>query len=194
MISGDEKVSAILLSGGRGRRFGFADKGLIEWKGKALVEHVLSRLKPQCDQILINCNQNAQRYQEFGFSVFEDETKDFPGPLEGIRSTSPAVLYPWCLVCPNDMPNLPLDLVSRLRQAAEDQQWQIAYPVCGDRKHYLPVLIKSDILHTVEKQLLTPDRSLHGWYRHFSSGEVNFSNQAEALANINSPEALQQLP
>lgn len=189
----DDKVSAILLSGGRGRRFNFADKGLVEHEGKPLVEHVLDRLKPQCSQILINCNRNADRYQSFGLSVFEDENKDYPGPLEGIRSTSAAVLHPWCLVCPNDVPHLPLDLVSRLLEQATKHQWHIAYPVCGDRKHFLPALIKSSVLKTVEKQLLTPDHSLHGWYGHFLAGEVDFSDQPGSFANINSPQALRDL-
>lgn len=193
MTSNQDQVSAIVLSGGRGRRFDNADKGLICWREKPLIGHVIDCLAPQCQQLLINCNRNAAHYQAFGLPVFADENPDFPGPLEGIRSTSAAVIHPWCLVCPNDMPKLPANLVQRLLSEAQNRHSQIVYPICGERRHYLPVLIRSDILYTVEKQLLTPDHSLHGWYQQFAVAIVDFSDQAEAFSNINSPSELEAL-
>lgn len=189
----DKKVSVILLSGGQGRRFNHQDKGLILWNGVPLIEHVIQRLQPQCQQILINCNRNIPRYQAFGFPVFEDQDKGFAGPLEGIQSARSAVQHPWCLVAPNDTPLLPANLVSRLLHGAIEQNWQIAYPVCGARKHYLPVLIRTDILESVDKQLQQADRSLHQWYEHFTVGEVDFSDHQIAFANLNSPQALEAI-
>lgn len=188
-----DKISAIVLSGGRGQRFGFEDKGLLEWRGKPLIEYVLQGLAGQCQQIIINCNRNGRQYQSFGYSVFEDENKDYPGPLEGIRSSAAAVLHPWCLISPNDIPKLPADLVARLLEAAKSNHWQIAYPRCGERRHYLPVLVETNILGSIERQLQTGDHSLHGWFEHFRAGAVDFSNQADAFTNVNTPQVLQSL-
>lgn len=188
-----EKVSAIVLSGGRGQRFGFEDKGLVEWRGQPLVAHVLQRLHNQCQQLVVNCNRNGQRYQSFGYPVFEDENKDYPGPLEGIRSSAAAVLHPWCLIAANDTPKLPLDLVDTLLAAAMAHDWQVAYPRCGERRHFLPVLVETKILSSIERQLQTSDHSLHGWFGHFRTGEVDFSCQADAFANVNTPQILQSL-
>ena len=45
---------------------GGVDKGLVLLDGKPLVAHVLARLAPQVGPILINANQNAERYAAFG--------------------------------------------------------------------------------------------------------------------------------
>ncbi|MCC6212287.1 MAG: NTP transferase domain-containing protein, partial [Burkholderiales bacterium] len=53
-------VTGIVLAGGQGRRMGGVDKGLQLLHGKSMVEHVLARLAPQVDEILINANQNLE--------------------------------------------------------------------------------------------------------------------------------------
>ena len=68
-------VSGIVLAGGLGRRMGGVDKGLQPLRGKAMVEHVLARLAPQVDEIVINANQNLERYSAFGHRVFEPISK-----------------------------------------------------------------------------------------------------------------------
>jgi molybdopterin-guanine dinucleotide biosynthesis protein A len=59
-------VTGIVLAGGLGRRMGGVDKGLQPLRGKPMVEHVLERLAPQVDEIIINANQNAGVYATFG--------------------------------------------------------------------------------------------------------------------------------
>ena len=55
-------VTGIVLAGGQGRRMGGVDKGLVELDGQPMVAHVLARLAPQVGDVLINANQNAERY------------------------------------------------------------------------------------------------------------------------------------
>ncbi|MEY3746547.1 MAG: hypothetical protein RL194_6, partial [Pseudomonadota bacterium] len=47
-------ISGIILAGGLARRMNGVDKGLVEFSGKPMVAHVLARLQPQVDEILIN--------------------------------------------------------------------------------------------------------------------------------------------
>jgi len=56
-------VSAVVLAGGRATRMGGADKGWVELAGRPLIDHVLDRLRPQVDEILINANRSQARYQ-----------------------------------------------------------------------------------------------------------------------------------
>jgi len=46
-------VSAVILAGGRATRMGGDDKGWVPLAGKPLIEHVLDRLRPQVDEVLI---------------------------------------------------------------------------------------------------------------------------------------------
>lgn len=188
-----EQVSIIVLSGGQSRRFGHADKGLIPWRGKPLIEHVISRLQPQSDQILISCNRNLETYLTLGLETFTDRDNRFLGPLAGVQAAAAAVSHPWCLLCPNDTPQLPDNLVATLLDALKNSNCQVAYPVCGSRHHYLPALIRSDILPGVTAYLNKGGRSLHGWFQEFRVAEVDYSDQADKFANINSPAELTEL-
>lgn len=79
-----KEVTGIILAGGASSRMG-KDKGLCEFKGKALISYAIEALLPLCSTILISSN-NVDDYQEFGYEVVVDEYKDI-GPIGGIYST-----------------------------------------------------------------------------------------------------------
>ncbi len=116
-MSADLKVSAIVLAGGRGRRMGETDKGLVLLRGKPLASWVIERIEPQVSELVISANRNLERYREMGFIVLPDEMSDFPGPLAGLHRVMAVVNHPLWLSVPCDVPFLPDDLVSRLRAA-----------------------------------------------------------------------------
>ena len=53
-------ITGIVLAGGKGRRMGGVDKGLVSFLGKPLVAHVIERLNPQVDEIFINPNREIE--------------------------------------------------------------------------------------------------------------------------------------
>jgi len=113
----DAKISGVLLAGGQGRRMGGVDKGLVELHGRPMAAHVLERLAPQVDELLINANQNAERYAEFGHPVLPDEIGGFAGPLAGLHAALTRAHHPLVVTVPCDSPFLPEDLVARLHDA-----------------------------------------------------------------------------
>ena len=72
------QITGIVLAGGQGRRMGGVDKGLVELDGRPLVAHVVERLAPQVGTLLVNANQNAQRYAALGYAVVPDAVGDSP--------------------------------------------------------------------------------------------------------------------
>src|SRR5438876_1412304 len=84
------QVSGIVLAGGQGRRMGTVDKGLQLLRGKPMVEHVLERLAPQVDSLIINANQNPDSYatlaEPFGARIVPDRIGGFAGPLAGLEA------------------------------------------------------------------------------------------------------------
>src|SRR5919197_5324771 len=107
-------VSGIVLAGGLGRRMGGVDKGLQLLHGRPMIAHVLARLAPQVDEIVINANQNLERYAAFGHRVVSDRISGFAGPLAGLHAGLEAISQPLALTVPCDSPFLPSDLVARL--------------------------------------------------------------------------------
>src|SRR6266481_9527870 len=108
-------VSGMVLAGELGRRMGGVDKGLQPLHGKAMVQHVLARLAPQVDEIVINANQNLERYGAFGHRVVSDRVGGFAGPLAGLHAGLEAISQPLAVTVPCDSPFLPADLVARLK-------------------------------------------------------------------------------
>jgi len=60
--------SCIILAGGEGRRVGGNDKGLLPYKNKRLIEHVIERMSPQVTDIVISANRNIETYSVFHVS------------------------------------------------------------------------------------------------------------------------------
>ncbi len=80
-MSDPERVAAVILAGGHGSRMGGADKGLIDYQGRPLVEWGLAALAPQVGEIVISANRNIERYAAYGYRVLPDTLPDYPGPL-----------------------------------------------------------------------------------------------------------------
>ncbi|MEW8394895.1 MAG: molybdenum cofactor guanylyltransferase MobA, partial [Candidatus Thiodiazotropha sp.] len=110
-------VTAVILAGGRGRRMGGEDKGLIELNGEPLIQHVITSIAPQVGQILINANRNQARYQAFGYPVIADSLLNYQGPLAGFIAALEAITTEDMLTLPCDGPPVPADMVERLYQA-----------------------------------------------------------------------------
>src|ERR1700694_6112566 len=83
-VTEDERITGVILAGGQGRRRGTIDKGLVPLDGRPMVAHVLDRLRPQVDEILINANQHRAEYEAFGHAVLADAIGGFAGPLAGV--------------------------------------------------------------------------------------------------------------
>ncbi|MFM8445985.1 MAG: NTP transferase domain-containing protein, partial [Actinomycetota bacterium] len=67
-----EPITGLLLCGGAGRRMGGADKGLISFHGKLLIDIAIDRLSPQVNALIINANRNRAQYLQRGLPVIAD--------------------------------------------------------------------------------------------------------------------------
>ena len=78
------EVLGVLLAGGRSSRMGGGDKGLRRLGDRTLLEHVVGRLRPQVDGLLLNANGPVERFARFGLPVAADALGEPAGPLAGI--------------------------------------------------------------------------------------------------------------
>ena len=74
----------VLLAGGLARRMGGGDKPLKTIAGRTILDHVIARLKPQCDELILNANGDPARFAAFGLKVVADTVEGFAGPLAGV--------------------------------------------------------------------------------------------------------------
>ena len=181
-------VSGIILAGGLGRRMGGVDKGLQVLRGKPMIEHVIARLAPQVDEIVINANQNLERYAAFGHRVVSDRIGGFAGPLAGLHAGLGAVSHPLAVTVPCDSPFLPSDLVARLRQHLGSNDLAVAKT--GDQPHPVFALVRLSVAGNLQAFLAGGGRKIDAWYAALRVVEVQFDDEADAFRNINTLDEL----
>ena len=59
-------ILGVVLAGGRARRMGGGDKGLVPIAGKPMLAHVLERFSPQVGRLILNANGDHIRCRAFG--------------------------------------------------------------------------------------------------------------------------------
>jgi molybdopterin-guanine dinucleotide biosynthesis protein A len=188
-----EPITGLVLAGGLGRRMGGVDKGLRPFRGKPMVAWALERLRPQVDAILINANQNLEAYQAFGHPVISDRIGGFAGPLAGLHAGLLAATTPLLVTAPCDSPFLPADLVARLAAARAAQDADLAVARTGDQPHPVFSLVRREVLDSLSRFLEGGGRKIDTWYSALHVVEVAFDDEAEAFANINTPQELNLL-
>ena len=181
-------VSGVILAGGRGSRMGGVDKSLQPLHGQPLIEHVLARLAPQVQEIVINANQNLERYGAYGHRVVRDEIGGFAGPLAGLHAGLQAISHPLAVTVPCDSPFLPADLVARLH--AKLGAHDLAVAKTGAQPHPVFALVRRSVADNLAAFLGGGGRKIDAWYASLKTVEVAFDDEAGAFMNINTLEEL----
>lgn len=180
-------ITGIILAGGKSRRMGGIDKGLMDFLGKPMVAHVLQRLAPQVDEVLINANREADRYAVFGPPVVQDDIAGFAGPLAGLHKGMRVAAHPYVLTVPCDSPLLPMNLVQRLMQGLIERDADLAVAKTGAQAHPVFCLCRKSLLPDLEQFLNDGGRKIDAWYGRLNVAEVAFDDNPQAFANINTP-------
>ncbi len=187
------EVTGIVLAGGQGIRMGGVDKGLQLFRGKPMAAHVVERLAPQVDELLINANRNPEAYAQFGHRVIADEIEGFAGPLAGFERGLAHAQGDLVVTVPCDSPFLPADLVARLREALEGEQAELAVAKTGEQAHPVFSLMRRSVHASLRDFLAGGQRKIDRWYGALDVVLVSFDDEAEAFLNINTREELASL-
>ena len=171
---------------------GGVDKGLQLLQGRALMQHVIERLRPQVGDVLINANQNLERYAEFGCPVVPDRVGGFAGPLAGLDAGLHATDAPLLVTVPCDSPFLPHDLVARLAAARGAIDADVAVARTGSQPHPVFALVCTRVRPHLADFLARGERKIDRWYASLSVVEVAFDDEADAFTNINTRAELEQ--
>ncbi|WP_455222150.1 molybdenum cofactor guanylyltransferase MobA [Kaarinaea lacus] len=182
-----QKITAIILAGGRAQRMGGEDKGLLPLQGKPMIEYIIDALRPQVGQILINANRNLERYQQYGYAVVQDMMGEYFGPLVGMASGIQQAQTEYVITVPCDSPLVPKDLVSNLYQQLQKEDAELAVAHDGERMQPVFALLRCDLLPDLLHYLEAGGRKIDTWYAQHRTALADFSQAANAFMNINSP-------
>jgi molybdenum cofactor guanylyltransferase len=170
----------VLLAGGLARRMGGGDKPMRQIGGRTILERVITRLRPQCDGLILNANGDAARFASFGLPVIPDSVADFPGPLAGILAGLDwaAANRPdakWVLSAAADCPFLPRDLVARLHRGRIEQNAQLAVAASGGQSHPVVGLWSVAMRDELRHALVVEDiRKIDRWTARYRLSTVSW--------------------
>lgn len=183
-------VSGVILAGGVGRRMGGEDKGLALFHGQPLVKHVIDRLSPQVNELLINANRNIDRYQQFGYRVIPDTLEDFQGPLAGMLSAMRAAETDYILTAPCDGPLLSIKLRQRMLETLLLSGKTIAVATDGQRLQPVYCLMPCHLQDDLARFLASGERKIDKFFAEYPLVEVDFSDEPDCFKNLNHPQDL----
>lgn len=179
--------SVLLLAGGRGQRVGGRDKGLLLWRDRPLIEHLVQLTRPLTDDLIISCNRHPERYATYADHLVQDDADDFPGPLAGIRAGLAAARHTHLLVLPCDVPRLDsLLLAGMLSQAAQNPQEPV---MVRQGEHWEPLIciIPTALRSAFELAWQAGERSPKRVLADFSVQAFVCPADDPRLANFNTP-------
>lgn len=187
----------IVLAGGRGRRLGGRDKGLLTLGQQGFVEALTGRLRCMetgIDDILISANRHHDEYGRIGAQVCADLRPGFQGPLAGLEAT--LARAPACqpaVIVPCDMPLLPQSLPRRLLAPVVADAAKISVLHDGQRRQHLCLALwPGTALPSLREHLDRGQRSVAGWLsgqriEEVSGGNAGPGSHALCWRNVNDP-------
>ncbi len=185
----------VLLAGGLARRMGGGDKPLRTIGGRTILDHVIARLKPQCDELILNANGDPARFASFGLPVVADTVEGFAGPLAGVLAALDwtAAQHPkieWVLSAATDCPFLPRDLVARLHRARQDERARLAVAASDGQTHPVIGLWNVALREELRHALVVEDiRKIDRWTARYPLATVTWPAQpVDPFFNANTVE------
>ncbi|MBF0462843.1 MAG: molybdenum cofactor guanylyltransferase [Magnetococcales bacterium] len=196
MGSPPANVTGVILAGGLARRMGAGvDKALLPLAGRPLLAHVLERLAPQVERVVISANGDPERFAAFGLPILADQRADAQGPLAGLEAALATIKTHWILSVAVDLPFLPNDLAAKLGDPLQRRHTdEVVVATSASQCHYVVALWPRSVLPALTAALTRGQRSLHEWFRHHPHRTVPFSPTGHApdpFFNINCPTDLQ---
>ena len=195
-------VAGVILAGGQSRRMGGGDKALRDLGGTSMLGHVITRLAPQVGPLVINANGDPARFAAFGLEVVPDTLDGFLGPLAGVLAglkwaAANAKGCRFIVTAASDAPFLPMDLVARLRLAADGKSGIALAASAGDLHPVIglwPVALAGDL----EAALASGVRKVLAWTDKHGTIPVAFpfeklgDETVDPFFNANRPEELEE--
>ena len=200
---GKGRIVGVVLAGGLSRRMGGGDKSLAALGRVTMLAHVLARLGPQADALVINANGDPARFSAYGLPVVADTVEGFVGPLAGVlagqrwtAANAPAASH--IATVSADAPFLPADLVARLVTAVAARPGAIAMARSAGELHPVIGLWPVALADDLEAALRSGVRKVLAWTDRHGTVAVDFplldvgGEPVDPFFNANTPAELDE--
>ena len=182
------RVSAILLAGGKSSRMG-RDKAALPFRGMTLLEWQLQRLwSLGGGDIMLS----GLRREMAGIRVVADE---FPGrgPLSGLHACMKAAARPSCLVLSVDVPLAPLPALAELVRVHRATGGKVTLLRHGDKWEPLMGVYQSELFRDAERILQEKNTAVRRLLDETGFQVMDWPHDEGLFLNCNTPEDYERL-
>jgi molybdenum cofactor guanylyltransferase len=197
-MTSSRNAVGVILAGGLAKRMGGGDKAMQIIDGRTILDHVISRFQPQCDDLLLNANGDPDRFSRFGLPVIADSIADYPGPLAGILAALDwaAKLRPdarWVASVAGDCPFLPRDFVAQLHAARMQADAALVVAQSAAKRHPVAGLWRVDLREELREALLSGVRKIQLWTGRYPIATATWAAQpVDPFFNVNTIDELDE--
>ena len=190
------RITGLILAGGLARRMGAdVNTAFLPLAGRPLLAHVLERLSPQVEQIVISTNSELERFAAFGLPIITDLRVGHQGPLAGVEAAFAGTEADWILSVAVDLPFLPAQLLDKMREPLQYMSThEPVVAMSGGQHHYVVALWPRSVVNQLSAALTNGAFSLRDWFQCHPHRTVMFAfadNEPDPFFNINRPAELQ---
>ena len=190
MIINNNNICAVILTGGRSSRMGGGVKSLKKFNNKMIFDRIFENLKTQVNKIIINSNDSKNLFIKYNVKIVKDSYAGFLGPLAGIHAslewiTSNHKHINWLVTVPGDTPFIPLNLVEKLIEKANDN-YKIVLAQSNQKTHPIIGIWHSSLYSSLRNDLISGTRKILDWAIKHPLGYKEFINSKyDPFFNIN---------
>lgn len=182
------RVSAILLAGGKSSRMG-QDKAMLSFQGMTLLEWQVRKLQSLCmEDIMLS----GSRQEMTSVRMVPDE---FPGrgPLSGLHACMKAAAHPDCLVLSVDVPLAPLAALAELVRVHRETGGTVTLLGHGDKWEPLIGVYQSGLFRRAESILRGEHTAVRRLLDETGFQLVDWPHDEGLFLNCNTPEDYERL-
>ena len=193
----DNNILAVVLAGGKSKRFG-EDKNQKKLGDKTLLDHVLLKISNRFEEILIVSSHSLDVKKTNNVTVIPDCLDDL-GPLAGVLSAMKWVKenqksYKWVATFPSDTPFFDTSIIEEYRKRIKLDDSLLYFIKSNNKRHNIFGLWSLELLKILEDDLINNNfRKVEDWANKIGVKTIDFETKKfDSFFNINTKEDFEE--
>ena len=194
----DYNILAVVLAGGKSKRFG-EDKNQAKLGNITLLEHVLAKVTKKFKKTLIISNQNLSIKKLNSITVVPDCIQGNLGPLVGVLTAMKWIKknneeYKWIATFPCDTPFFDTSIIEQYKSKINQSESLLYFVKSNEKRHNIFGLWSTKLIDTLEKDLVDNNyRKVERWADKIGVKIINIKNDKfDSFFNINTKTDLEE--
>jgi molybdopterin-guanine dinucleotide biosynthesis protein A len=193
----DNNILAVVLAGGKSKRFG-EDKNCAKLGDKTLLEHVLFKISNKFQEILIVSSHSIEVEETKSLTIIPD-CHDGLGPLAGVLSSMKWIKknkksYQWLATFPSDTPIFDISIIEEYKKKIKLNESSLYFVKSNDKRHNIFGLWSIDLLKILENDLIKNNfRKVEEWANKIGVKTIDTKiKKFDPFFNINTKKDLEE--